>query len=183
MPFCVAYNKVQQNDYISSNHLHGTPLQKPVNLSEQKQTLPTHGSVAVPVSMQLLCDCVDQLPCIKRSTTSLHVTVRATWPSPRMMPTAIKPTVRGRNKLLQHTRAFVNSLTVLNGSLERQYHLYASGSTHTLPEKLGHITQVVPIYAFVPGNPYVYDRTLQLQITIVCERQHTMVEVIAVVAY
>ena len=91
---------------------------------------------------RLLCDCVDQLPCIKRSTTSLHVTVRATWPSPRMMPTAIKPTVRERNKLLQHTRAFVNSLTVLNGSLKRQYHLYASGSTHTLPEKLGHITQV-----------------------------------------
>jgi hypothetical protein len=54
MPFCVAYNKVQQYDYISSNHLHGTPLQKPANLSEQKQALPNHHrGVAAPVSMQI----------------------------------------------------------------------------------------------------------------------------------
>ena len=37
----------------------------------------------------------------------------------------------------------------------------------------------LPIYAFAPGNPCVYDRTVQVQITIVCGRQHIIIEVIA----
>ena len=39
------------------------------------------------------------------------------------------------------------------------------------------------IHPFFPGTPCVCDRTWQLHIAIVCEMQHTMVEVIAVVVY
>ena len=136
----ISYNKVQRWDCISSRHPDGTQSEQPTNLAR---------SATNPANSSQKCCCPYKYP--NRSVTeqinclvsqAIVTSNPACQTSPRMMPTAMKPTARLRNKQLQYNRAFLNCTNVLNGSLKRHYHLYADGGTQTLPDKLVHVTRV-----------------------------------------